>query len=380
MAGIGYNLIELNSIEEKKNSTDINTDKKDIISSTPSVTVGIPVLNEEDHIERVISGFLETDYPNLIEILIADGGSTDRTREIVQELSLKDARVKLIENPEKYQSFALNKMIEKAEGEVFLRADGHCLYQKDYLEKNIEVFLKTGAKNVGGAQRYVAKNSVQAGTALAVKSFLGNGGAKYMDETYDGYADTVFLGCFWTEDLREVGGFNTKNITNQDSELNLRIIENYGESIYVSPDIKSWYYPRDSFIRLFKQYFRYGRGRFLTKVLHPKSSPIRGLTPFLFICALSIYLILDLVIAQNLYFPQIATGLAIILLVESLRVVLKNRKSFLEENWSGDESNQPSVLSLWVRTTTSILTMQIGHFSGFLYQLMRKLVLRIKGW
>lgn len=365
-------------ITAEKGQKDISTNSKDIISE-PTVTIGIPVLNEEDHIERVVSGFLDTEYPNLVEILIADGGSTDRTKEIVEELSQKDSRVKLVDNPDKFQSFGLNKMIQQAEGEIFLRADGHCLYQEDYLKKNIDVFLETGAKNVGGAQRYVANNAVQAGTALAVKSFLGNGGAKYMDETYEGYADTVFLGCFWTKDLREIGGFNTKNITNQDSELNLRLTENFGESVFVSPKIKSWYYPRDTYFKLFKQYFRYGRGRFLTKVLHPKSSPIRGLTPFLFICGLLIYLISDLLTDTNLYFLSVTVFLAVIVLIESLRVVLKNRKSFRNENWTGDQK-VPGTLSLWWHTINSIIVMQVGHFSGFLYQLIRKTILRVKGW
>ncbi|WP_421773001.1 glycosyltransferase family 2 protein [Gracilimonas sp.] len=345
----------------------------------PSVTVGIPVLNEENHIERVLSGFLDTEYPNLQEILVADGGSTDRTKEIVQEISQKDERVRLIDNPEQYQSFALNRMIEQAKGEVFLRADGHCLYQEDYLKNNIEVFLETGAKNVGGSQRYVASNSIQAGTALAVKSFLGNGGAKYMDDTYEGYADTVFLGCFWTKDLREIGGFNTKNITNQDSELNLRLIENFGESVFVSPKIKSWYYPRDSYTKLFKQYFRYGRGRFLTKVLHPKSSPIRGLTPFLFILSLVIYLITDLMTLTNLYFPYVAGFLGAVVLVESLRVVLSNRKEFIKENWTG-ERKPPGSVSLLLHMACSVIVMQVGHFSGFLYQLFRKVFFGVKGW
>lgn len=366
------------SAKAKKHTEPITSQLTDITSS-PRVTIGIPVLNEEDHIERVVSGFLESDYPNLIEILIADGGSKDRTREIVAELSQEDSRVKLVDNPDKFQSFALNRMIERAEGEIFLRADGHCLYQEDYLKKNIEVFLETGAKNVGGAQRYVAKNAVQAGTALAVKSFLGNGGAKYMDEEYEGYADTVFLGCFWTKDLRDIGGFNTKNITNQDSELNLRLTETFGESVYVSPKIKSWYYPRDSYSRLFKQYFRYGRGRFLTKVLHPKSSPIRGLTPFLFICTLLIYMAADIFSGSDLYFPELAAFLGGIVLMESLRIVLVNRKKFKEENWTGTDKN-PGTLSLWWHTVFSIIVMQIGHFSGFMYQLLRKVVFRVKGW
>lgn len=349
------------------------------IEKQPSVTVGIPVLNEEDHIERVVSGFLATNYPNLVEILIADGGSTDRTREVVKKLAVKDSRVKLIDNPDKFQSFALNRMIEKAEGDIFLRADGHCLYQEDYLEKNIEVFLNTGAKNVGGAQRYVAKNAIQAGTALAVKSFLGNGGAKYMDDTYEGFADTVFLGCFWTKDLRKIGGFNTKNITNQDSELNLRLSEIYGESIYVSPEIKSWYYPRSSFYKLFKQYFRYGRGRFLTKVLHPKSTPIRGLTPFLTIFLLIIYGLVDFFTVAPLYFLPVAIFLVLIVLGESLRAVFSEKQHFSEALWKG-ESNPPNIFSLWIHTAINIVIMQVAHFSGFLYQLLKKMVFRVDGW
>ncbi|MDR9418364.1 glycosyltransferase family 2 protein [Gracilimonas sp.] len=368
----------MSTVKTKQITENITKESSDI-DQTPGVTVGIPVLNEEDHIERVVSGFLNSNYPNLVEVLVADGGSTDRTREIVQELSEKDSRVKLIDNPDKFQSFALNRMIEQAEGEIFLRADGHCLYKEDYLEKNIEVFLETGARNVGGAQRYVAANPIQAGTALAVKSFLGNGGAKYMDENYEGYADTVFLGCFWTEDLREIGGFNTKNITNQDSELNLRLIENFGETVFVSPKIKSWYYPRDSYKKLFKQYFRYGRGRFLTKILHPKSSPIRGLTPFVFIFSLVIYLIADLVSSANLYFPHVAAFLVAVVLIESFRISVTNYKQFKEENWKGD-TKSPGVLSLWWHTAFSVVVMQIGHFSGFSYQLLRKIFLRVKGW
>lgn len=337
-------------------------------------------MNEEDHIERVISGFQSTEYPNLVEILVADGGSTDRTQEIVNEMSEADDRIKLIPNPEKYQSFALNKMIEKAEGDIFIRADGHCLYQDDYLEKNLQVFLNTKSKNVGGSQRYVAANKIQAGTALAVKSFLGNGGAKYMNENYSGYADTVFLGCFWTKDLREIGGFSTKNITNQDSELNLRFIEKYGEEcIYISPEIKSWYYPRSTFSGLFKQYFRYGRGRLLTKLLHPKSSPIRGLIPFMFICGLMIFGLADLIVKQDLYFEMFLLFLAAVLLFESARIVMIHQNNFKKENWKGSSSS-PGIISLWLYSMGSILVMQVGHFSGFLYQLIRKFIFRIKGW
>lgn len=359
--------------KDLKIKLDISTQKQ------PEITIGIPVLNEEEHIGRVVKGFLSSSYPNIKEILIADGGSTDSTKEIIKSISEEDSRVKLIDNPGRFQSFGLNEMIEVAEGEVFLRADGHCIYQDDYVEKTVETLLKEGVRNAGGSQRYVAKNNVQAGISIAVKSLLGNGGAKYMDESYAGFADTVFLGCFWTKDLKKLKGYNTSNITNQDSELNLRLIENFGECIYVSPEVKSWYFPRDSFWTLLKQYFRYGRGRLLTKIKHPEMSPIRGLLPFIFVCFLIFYAFGDLLTPTNYFFTSFLTVLIAVLLVESLRIVIKTDRKFIEETWKGEKS-PPSKLSRWGNTVISIVLMQIAHFSGFLYQLIRKSVFRVKGW
>ncbi len=315
-----------------------------------------------------------------MEILVADGGSEDRTREIVLDFAKRDNRIKLIENPEKYQSFGLNRMIAAAEGEIFLRADAHCYYQDDYIQQCVSTLLETKAKNVGGAQRYKAKNSVQSGIAMAVKSYLGNGGAKYMDIDYNGNGDTVFLGCFWTEDLRKVGGFSTVNITNQDSELNLRLIKLFGEnSVYISSKIKSWYFPRETFFALFKQYFRYGRGRFITKMFHTKQTPVRGILPFLFILALLIFLVVDASVAINLQSPKILLFLLGLVLFESIRISLKTNTAFKETIWDSDKKS-PGILNRVVTMSICLIIMQIAHFSGFLYQLFRRLFLAKKGW
>jgi len=368
----------LQSVSSTKFSKEIQTHSADI-TSKPGVTVGIPVLNEEEHIERVVTGFLNTGYPNLVEILVADGGSTDRTQEIVQNLSSKDPRVKLVENREKFQSYALNKMIDLAEGEIFLRADGHCIYADDYLEKSVETLLNFNARNAGGSQRYVARNKVQAGVAMAVKSFLGNGGARYMDETYEGFADTVFLGCFWTKDLKELGGFSTSNITNEDSELNLRLGEKFGKSVFISSSVKSWYYPRDSYLKLFKQYFKYGRGRFITRNAHPKSTPLRGLTPFLFVLFLVGYIVADLTTGVTLYSGYLLLLLALVLIVEMGRTTQANRNLFGTEIWQGN-GKKPGIISRWFHSVISVVIMQIAHFSGFLYQILRRVILGKKGW
>lgn len=337
------------------------------------------MLNEEEHIERVISEFLNTKYPNLLEIIIADGGSTDKTRKIVKLLTEKDSRVKLIDNPEKFQSFGLNRIIDQAKGDIFIRADGHCFYNDNYIEKCIEVLLNTGAKNVGGAQRYKASNYVQAGIALAVNSFLGNGGAKYMNDEYEGYADTVFLGCFWTLDLKKLNGFNTDNITNEDAELNNRIIEDLNGQIYISSKIKLYYSPRSTYSALIKQYFKYGRGRYLTNKLHKTRVPLRSKAPFYFVSTLLLYLATDSFLDLKLYSERFFLFVFLVLLFESLKTITSNYKKFDLEIWSS-QKKPPSLLSRLVATIFSLVFIQIGYFSGYLFQMIRMRVLKEKGW
>ena len=173
-------------------------------------------------------------------------------------------------------------MIAEAKGDIFLRADAHSEYAPDYVEKCVQALLETEADNVGGAQRFVAENTFQAGVAIASNSVLGSGGAKYRDINYDGYADTVYIGCFWRKALLEVGiqsnnfdlyaieVFDTSQITNQDAELNQKLLDKNPQAIYISSDIQVWYYPRQTWKALWIQYFKYGRGRYLTTIKHPE--------------------------------------------------------------------------------------------------------------
>lgn len=350
------------------------------MSSLPSVTIGIPVLNEELHIEGVVNGFLDAEYSNLVEVLIADGGSTDKTREIVRTLSEKDARVKLIDNPEKYQSFALNNMIEMAMGEIFLRADGHAKYAADYLPQCVQNLVESGARNVGGAQRYLAENRVQAGMSVAMRSALGSGNAKYKRKDYKGYADTVFLGCFWTSDLKEIGGFNETNITSQDLELNLRLKRKFGDkSVFISPDIKCYYYPRDSYLKVLKQYFKHARGRFVTIQIHHSNDEFRGTFPSIFLVGLIIYVLIDLFSQMNLYALHLLAFLFLILVLESIRASLKTYSHFKEHVWTGSKK-APGRISNILSVIPALICMQIGHFTGFMYQFFRTGFGRKKIW
>lgn len=341
------------------------------MSSLPSVTVALPVLNEQDYIEDVINGFLNSSYRNIIEIIVADGGSADRTLEILEGLSSTDSRVKVIDNPAKKQAAGMNRIIEIAKGDVLVRADAHAEYAEDYIEKCVEVMLQTDAMNVSGSQRHVATGSFQAGVALASRTWFGNGGAHYKDPEYEGYSDTVFLGCFKTAVLRKLGGYKllASDYVNEDAELNARLLREKPNSIYVSPKIRVWYYPRKDPAALWKQYYFYGKSRKITQSIHPERTPLRSQIPFF-----TVLTVLLICITDVLFLTRGAISLALIsfglltTLLASVNVTMRFRNTFSKEFWKGPADKAPGIISRILTTWSSILIMLLAHFSGRMVQ------------
>ncbi len=262
------------------------------MTTLPRVTIAMPAYNEENYIEACIASVQTQDYPrDRIEILVADGRSTDRTREILARLTASDPRIQLIDNPDKIQAAGLGLIVHQATGDVIVRMDVHCEYAPDYIRQCVAALERTGADNVGGSQRAKAKTFFQRALCAALTSPLGTGGVKYRDEGADGYVDTVFLGAFRRRVFERVGMWDPKAITNEDSELNQRILESGGQ-IYLSKDIVVHYYPRDSFKALAIQYFRYGKGRARTLLKLGKYPTLRPLGPFLLVSGLAATLVL----------------------------------------------------------------------------------------
>src|SRR5262245_21435840 len=226
----------------------------------PLVTVAMPCLDEKGFIEDCLRSVQAQTYPrDSIEILVADGGSTDGTREILERLAMEDARIRVLDNPQRIQSAGLNHAIRAARGSVIARMDVHADYAADYLEKCVEVLERTGADNVGGAARCRAKGRVQRAVAAALQSPLGFGGASFRNADAEGYVDTIFPGAFRSEVFDRVGLFDEGARVNEDAEINQRIVQ-AGGRIYQSRDIECYYYPRDSLAGLASQYYRYGQG------------------------------------------------------------------------------------------------------------------------
>ena len=249
----------------------------------PRVTIAMPSYNEEHYIEACIRSVQAQDYPReLIEILIADGRSSDRTREILAELAVEDPRIRVVDNPDRLQAPGLNRLVQEARGEIIVRMDVHCEYAPDYVRKCVEVLARTGADNVGGAQRAKARTAFQRALCAALESPLGVGGARYRSATAEGFVDTVFLGAFRRRVFETVGLWDPGAITNEDAELNQRIIA-AGGKLFLSPEIKVHYFPRPSFKTLAQQYFKYGRGRARTLLKHGGFPTLRPLVPFMLV-------------------------------------------------------------------------------------------------
>lgn len=249
------------------------------MQALPLVTIAMPCLDEARYIGGCLRSVLDQDYPaHLLEILVADGGSRDGTRDLVADMAAADPRIVLVDNPARIQAAGMNEAIRRARGDVIVRMDVHCEYAPDYVRRCVEVLEATGADNVGGAQRPRAETPFQRALCAALDSPLGVGGASYRSAHKEGWVDTVFLGAFRRRVFEEVGLYDPHAVTNEDAELNQRILA-AGGRVYLSRRIVVHYYPRASFGALARQYFRYGRGRARTLLKHRRLPSLRPVIP-----------------------------------------------------------------------------------------------------
>ena len=227
----------------------------------PFVSVVIPVFNEERHIEACLNSVLAQDYPaDRFEVIVADGGSTDRTGAIVQRIADGHGSVRLIDNPGRLQAAGLNRAIMTSRGSVIARQDGHAEWGSNHLRRSVELLLSTGADNVGGLQEAAGDGVSGRAIARAMASPFGVGGAGFRYSARQQEMPTVFLGTFRRSAFERVGLFNEAYPPHEDYELNHRIRSTGGRILY-TPDIRTRYHVRDGLVPLARQYYRYGRGK-----------------------------------------------------------------------------------------------------------------------
>ncbi len=294
-------------------------------SPHPSISVILPILNEEAHLKGAIDSILSQDYQGKTEVILAVGPSHDRTLEIAQQISQQDSRVVIVDNPTGRTAAGLNLALKKSESPVIVRVDGHAQIPGNYLSLVVEILNKTGAVNVGGVMAAVGTTAFENAVAGAMRSPLGVGASRFHTGGEAGVVDTVYLGAFRREALLAIGGFDERFTRAQDWELNFRLREN-GGVIYFDPRLHVTYRPRSTVKALAKQYFEYGRWRRVVSRKHSGTINYRYLAPPFALVGFVSSVIAGF-IAPALFIP--AAIYSVFVLLASIKIASSIREYFL---------------------------------------------------
>jgi glycosyltransferase involved in cell wall biosynthesis len=244
----------------------------------PSVSVVMPVLNEERHLEHAVHAIFAQDYPGPMDVCLALGPSNDATNDVAARLQAGEPRLRTVDNPTGKTPAALNAAIRATSGDVVVRVDGHSVLSPGYITRAVETLQRTGAANVGGIQKTVGTTPFEEAVAAAMASPFSMGGARFHTGGEEGPVDTVYLGVFEREAIEQVGLFDESLIRNQDYELNIRL-RKAGHTVWFDPQLEVEYRPRPTLRTLARQYAEYGAWKRHVLRLHPKSLKFRQIVP-----------------------------------------------------------------------------------------------------
>ncbi len=321
----------------------------------PLVSIIVPCYNEAATIGLLLEALHQQSYPlAALEVIIADGLSTDRTREEIAAFHRQypDLDVRIIDNPKHITPAGLNVALAAVNGSVVMRMDGHAVPRTDYVSRCVADLEEGLGDNVGGVWeiRPGGPGWIALSIAVAAAHPLGVGDARYRYASKAGEADTVPFGAFRRTLVEKIGPFDETLLANEDYEFNVRVRQSGGK-IWLDPSIRCVYFARAGLAALARQFWRYGYWK--QRMLHryPGTIRWRQALPPLFVFSLIAWLILApwWLVAQ--------LGLAIEILVYSLILFLAGVQLAVQQK----------LPSLAVGAPLAIATMHIAWGSGFLW-------------
>jgi succinoglycan biosynthesis protein ExoA len=270
------------------------------------VSVIVPMLNEAAHVEDFVSDVAAQDYGGAVELIVADGGSTDGSPELLRRAAARHGlTVVELQNDAGWVSQGLNRCIEHAAGDLLVRLDCHSRYPPEYLRLTVAAAVETGADVVGGVIVAEGESPVERAVAAAMDNPFGGIGFYRVLSPEGGLSrrlaaafglgragtgegggrvetDTATFGAFRPAAFVRAGLFDEELRRNQDDELNLRI-RRAGGRVVLDPAIRVFYRPRGSFTAVFRQYYEYGYWKVAVMAKHGRPPGPRSLVPATFV-------------------------------------------------------------------------------------------------
>jgi len=332
---------------------------------SPEVSVIIPCYNEERTIQQLLQAIYDQTYPTEnLEVIIADGQSTDRTRVRIEGFvkAHSDLTVKVIDNPKRTIPAAVNLAVGTASAEFIIRMDAHSVPDRNYVKLCIDSIRSGKGDCVGGVWEIQPGGEGWQARSISVAAAhpLGVGDALYRYTNNSGEVDTVPFGSFRKTLFDQLGGFNEELLSNEDYEFYSRL-KKQGGKVWLDPAIRSVYYARHSFKELARQYWRYGFWKFRMLIKYPETLRWRQALPPLYLIALVLLLMATLIYSPSLYLLISIIGIYSAVLIFTGALLALKRKD----------------LGLVFGVPIAIATMHMSWGAGFLYSMIIK-ILNIK--
>ena len=328
----------------------------------PTVSIVVPCYNEEGTIGFLLEAILGQSFPRSeLEVVVADGISTDRTPQVLSEFGKAhpDLALRVVENGRQTIPSSLNLAMREARGEFLVRLDAHSVPIPEYVERCVQDLRAGKGASVGGVWKIEPGGTgwIARGIAVAASHRLGAGDALYRLGAPAGPVDTVPFGAFSRRLFDQVQGFDETLLTNEDYEFNVRI-RRLGGVVWLDPQIVSTYFARDTLRGLAAQYWRYGFWKCKMLLRYPNTIRWRQALPPLFVGAM-----LCMALA-GIFWPPALTALAlaagtyfVAILGAGIAVGLRARDGLLIPG-----------------STLALATMHLAWGSGFLWSLAKSLV------
>lgn len=260
--------------------------------------VVIPCLNEISHIKALLDSL---SYLDNTDIIVADGGSTDGTQQVVKDVAKTNLNIKLLANPKKIQSAAINLAVKEyaSDARYLVRLDAHGEYPDNFVLDLVNEAHERDVDSIVVSMDTIGKSVFQDAVAVAQNSKLGNGGSDHRNANLDGkWVDHGHHALMSIEAFLKVGGYDESFVANEDAELDFRLTS-AGYKIWLTGRTNMKYFPRDSFYSLYVQYYRYGLGRASNVLKHKQMPKLRQMIPLsVFPCfILALFSLINLIFA-----------------------------------------------------------------------------------